>query len=141
VKDTTNGPRLLEMNARIGGGIIDELHRLVTGVSLVEQQLLLAVGLPAAPAPHAAPRLGATLISVHAQRSGRLANTHFLDHLAQHPAVIQRDAMVSAGDPVTAARDGFPTVIAELAVTGASSEEAVAAGLAMVDSLEILYES
>ena len=48
--------------------------------------------------------------------------------------------MVEAGEPVTAAADGFPTVIAELAVSGPTAEEAVAAGLAMVDALEIPYE-
>jgi hypothetical protein len=84
--------------------------------------------------------MGATLISVHAKRSGRLAHTHFLDHLAGNPAVIQHDAMVDAGDPVTASTDGFPTVIAELAVSGGTADEAIAAGLAMVDSLEIPYE-
>jgi hypothetical protein len=84
--------------------------------------------------------MGATLISVHARRSGRLAHTRFLDHLAHDPAVIQHDAMVSAGDPVIAAADGFPTVIAELAVTGPTAEAAVGAALAMVDELEIPFE-
>jgi carnosine synthase len=139
-KDTTNGPRLLEMNARMAGGIIEELHRLVTGVSLMEQQLLLAVGLPAVPAPAAEPLAGATLVSLHASRSGRLANTRFLDHLADDPSVVQHDPMVEAGDEVTAAADGFPTVIAELAVTGPTAEAAVGAALAMVDELEIPFE-
>ena len=139
-KDTSNGPRLLEMNARLAGGIIEEIHRIVTGVSLLEQQVLLAVGLPAVPAPYPDPVAGATLISLHASRSGRLANTHFLDHLSTDPSVIQQDAMVEAGEPVTAAADGFPTVIAELAVAGPSAEAAVTAGLAMVDALDIPYE-
>jgi carnosine synthase len=139
-KDTSNGPRLLEMNARLAGGIIEEIHRIVTGVSLLEQQVLLAVGLPAVPAPFPEPVAGATLISLHASRSGRLANTHFLDHLSTDPSVIQQDAMVEAGEPVTAAADGFPTVIAELAVAGPTADAAVTAGLAMVDALDIPYE-
>jgi hypothetical protein len=80
------------------------------------------------------------LISLHAARSGRLAHTRFLDHLAGDPSVIQHDPMVGAGDSVTTAADGFPTVIAELAVSGPTTAEAVAAGLAMVDALEIPYE-
>jgi carnosine synthase len=139
-KDTSNGPRLLEMNGRLAGGIIEELHLRVTGVSLIEQQLLLAVGLPAAPTAAPEPLAGATLISLHAPLSGRLAHTHFMDHLDGDPCVLQRDPMVEAGEPVTAAADGFPTVIAELAVTGPTAREAVAAGLAMVDGLEIPYE-
>jgi hypothetical protein len=54
--------------------------------------------------------------------------------------VIQHDPVVEAGEPFTAAGDGFPTVIAELAVTGPTAEAAVAAGLAMVDALDIPYE-
>jgi biotin carboxylase len=140
-KDTTQGPRLLEMNARLAGGIIEEIHRLVTGVSLVEQQLLLAVGLPAAPAPFPEPAAGVTLISLHASRSGTLTHTRFLDHLAGDPSVIQHDPMVDPGEPVTAAVDGFPTVIAELTVCAPTAPEAVARGLAMVDELEIPYDS
>jgi carnosine synthase len=139
-KDTSKGPRLLEMNARLAGGIIEELQRIVTGVSLVEQQVLLAVGMPAAPVQHAVPSAGATLISLHASQSGRLANTHFLDHLATDPSVVQHDAMVEAGEHITATTDGFPTVIAEIAVTGPTAELAVAAGLAMVDALDIPYD-
>jgi carnosine synthase len=139
-KDTSGGPRLLEMNARLAGGIIEEIHRIVTGVSLLEQQVLLSVGLPAVPTAHPEPAAGATLISLHASRSGRLSSTHFLDHLATDQSVIQHDPVVEAGEPVTAAADGFPTVIAELAVTGPTAEIAVAAGLAMVDALDIPYE-
>ncbi len=140
-KDTSNGPRLLEMNARLAGGIIEEIHLIVTGVSLVEQQALLAVGLPAAPSPHPEPAAGATLISLHAPQSGRIVSTRFLDHLATDASVIQHDPMVEAGEPVTAAADGFPTVIAELAVAGPTAEAAVAAGRAMVDALDIRYAS
>ena len=83
--------------------------------------------------------MGATLISVHAQRSGRLAHTHFLDHLAGDPGVIQHDAMVAAGDPVTAASDGFPTVIAELTVYDDDAPKAVATALGIVEALELPY--
>jgi carnosine synthase len=140
-KDTSNGPRLLEMNARLAGGIIEELQRIVTGVSLVEQQVLLSVGMPAVPVRYPEAAAGATLISLHASHSGRLANTHFLDHLATDPSVVQHDAMVEAGEPITATADGFPTVIAEIAVTGPTAELAVAAGLAMVDALDIPYDA
>ena len=102
---------------------------------------MLAVGLPAAPAPFPEPAAGVTLISLHASRSGTLAHTRFLDHLAGDPSVIQHDPMVDPGEPVTAAVDGFPTVIAELTVCAPTAPEAVARGLAMVDELEIPYDS
>ncbi len=43
-KDTAAGPRMLELNARLGGGSIVDNHRLVTGIDLVEQQLLVTLG-------------------------------------------------------------------------------------------------
>ena len=84
--------------------------------------------------------MGATLISLHASRSGRLANTRFLDHLAGGPV----------GDPArrrwsrpaslsTAAADGFPTVIAELTVAGPSAEAVVTADSPWSTALDIPY--
>jgi biotin carboxylase len=140
-KDTSRGPRLLEVNARLAGGVISEIHRHVTGVDLVEQQLLVALGLPAAPTPHPWPARGGATVFLHAARSGTLAHTRFFDHLADDPSVIQRDVIVKAGQPVTAASDGFPTVIGELTVVGRDAAEARAKVSALVAALEIPYES
>jgi len=138
-KYTSLGPRILELNGRLAGGVITEIHRLVTGVDLIEQQLLLALGLPAAPTPHPQPAAGCATIFLHASRSGRLAHTRFLDHLGADPSVIQNEIIVEAGEPVTAAADGFPSVIAELTVTAPSAQEARAKVQALVDALEIPY--
>jgi biotin carboxylase len=139
-KDTSRGPRLLEINARLGGGAIAEIHRLVTGIDLVEQQLLLAVGLPVAPTPHPAPAAGVAAVCLHASRSGTLTHTRFFDQLAGDPAVVQRLVMVEAGEHVTAAADGFPTVIGELTVRAADVAEARARAQAMVEALDIPYD-
>jgi biotin carboxylase len=139
-KDTSRGPRLLEMNARLGGGVIADIHRLVTGVDLVEQQLLLAAGLPAVPVAHPAPAVGVTTVFLHASHSGAFTHTHWLDHLAGDPSVIQHDVLVKPGQPVTAAVDGFPTVIAELTVFADDAPGACARALAMVDALELPYD-
>ncbi len=140
-KDTSRGPRLLEINARLGGGAIAEIHRLVTGVDLVEQQLLLTVGLPVAPTPYPAPAAGVVAVCLHASRSGTLTHTRFFDQLAGDPSVIQREVTVTVGERVTAAADGFPTVIGELTVRGADVAESRARAQAMVDALRIPYAS
>ena len=131
-KDTSRGPRLLEMNARLGGGVIEDIHQpRDRRVDLVEQQLLLAVGLPAAPTPY--PRVRRTAsppCSCTRLRSGTLTDTRFLDHLAGDPSVIQRDVLVDAGRADDAAADGFPTVIAELTVYAETPPTAVAKALA-----------
>jgi biotin carboxylase len=138
-KDTSRGPRLLEMNARPGGGVIPEIHRIVTGVDLIEQQLILALGLPAAPMPYREPAAGAVNLFLHASRSGTVNHTGYFDHLADDPWVIQREVTVRAGERVTAAADGFPTVIGKLTVHAADVEVAREKMTEIVDVLAIPY--
>jgi carnosine synthase len=139
VKDTSRGPRLLEMNARLGGGMIQDIHKLVTGVDLVEQQLLVATGIPARPEPFPEPAHGATTVFMHASHSGSLTDAGFFDHLAGDRKVIQRDVLVDPGEPIVAAADGFPTVIAELTVYDDDAPQAVAKALGIVEALELPY--
>ena len=138
-KDTTRGPRLLEINGRPGGGVIPKIHRVVTGVDLVEQQLILALGLPAAPVRNEAPAAGAVNLFLHASRSGTVTHTGYFDHLAGDPSVIQREVTVKAGEHVTAAADGFPTVIGKLTVHAANVPEAQAKMTEIVRGLVIPY--
>ncbi|HVE14485.1 MAG TPA: ATP-grasp domain-containing protein, partial [Elusimicrobiota bacterium] len=48
-KYTTHGPRILEVNARMGGLWVRNWVREVTGVDMVEQQLLVSAGVPVGP--------------------------------------------------------------------------------------------
>lgn len=140
-KDTSRGPRLLELNARLGGGSIVDYHRRVTGVDLLEQQLLVCVGLPVLPTPAAAPACGIANVFLYPSRSGTLAHTRFFDHLANEPAVIGRTVFVEAGERVTAATDGFPTAIGELSVCAKDTATARAKAQAIVETLAIPYGS
>ena len=49
LKLTTRGPRLIEINARMGGGQVRATHLLTHGVDLVEETLFTAVGIPCRP--------------------------------------------------------------------------------------------
>ncbi|HWE81041.1 MAG TPA: ATP-grasp domain-containing protein [Gaiellaceae bacterium] len=138
-KDTSRGPRLLELNARLGGGSIPDTHRHVTGVDLVEQQLLVALGLPAAPTGEPVPVVGVVTVYVHASRSGILEHDGFLDHLAADPTVIVPVVPVAPGERVTAAEDGFPTVIAEFTVVGANVDDARERARAIAEELDVPY--
>jgi carnosine synthase len=138
-KDTRRGPRLLELNARLGGGSIPDTHRHVTGVDLVEQQLLVALGLPAAPTGEPVPVVGVVTVYVHASRSGILEHDGFLDHLAADPTVIVPVVPVAPGERVTAAEDGFPTVIAEFTVVGANVDDARERARAIAEELDVPY--
>ncbi len=138
-KDTIRGPRILEVNGRVGGGRIADIHRLVTGVDLLEEQLRIAVGLPVTPSPYPGPACGIANVVIHPNHSGEIADTRFFEHLADDPTVIQRDVVVKVGDHVTAAVDGFPTVIGELTVTGEDAPAARARALKLVRALNIPY--
>ncbi|WP_343418529.1 ATP-grasp domain-containing protein [Candidatus Flexifilum breve] len=64
-KYTARGPRLIEVNARMGGGPIHLMNRQVWGVDLIEQYLLTSLGLPISP-----PQARATNLSL-IRHSGR----------------------------------------------------------------------
>lgn len=49
LKFTSRGARLIEVNARMGGGPVRDTNLLVWGVDLVEQQLLASCGIPCRP--------------------------------------------------------------------------------------------
>ena len=46
---TPAGPRLIEINARMGGGQVRKTHLLASGVDLVEETLFTSVGIPCNP--------------------------------------------------------------------------------------------
>ena len=54
---TQNGPQLIEVNGRMGGGPVRGMNLAVWGVDLIEAQLMPAVGLPALPPIPASPSL------------------------------------------------------------------------------------
>ncbi len=138
-KDTTRGPRLLELNARLGGGSIVDNHRLVTGVDLLEQQLLVSAGIPVAPTAYPQPACGIATVALHPARSGTIEHTRFFDRFADDPSVIQRDVYVEAGEHVVTSADGFPTVLGELTVRAADAPAARARVLELIDTVTIPY--
>jgi carnosine synthase len=72
-KCTAKGPRIVEVNARMGGGRIHQVVEAVWGVDLIEAQLRAALGLPQALAPSRKPRCAVAHSIVYAPASGRLA--------------------------------------------------------------------
>jgi len=49
LKYTARGPRLIEVNCRMGGGPVRLTNLLVWGVDLVEEHLLTTAGIPSRP--------------------------------------------------------------------------------------------
>jgi cysteine synthase A len=125
VRWTPAGPVVIEVNARLAGGMIPELVRLVDGVDLLVAQLNGAVGRPVRlPTRH---RGVAGIRFLTAGRAGILRAVHGVDRAAAVPRVRQVQVTAAPGDRVAPARDAYGRlgfVIAE-AATAADVEQAL----------------
>ena len=77
LKYTSHGPRLIEVNCRMGGGPVRATNLLVWGVDLVEEQLLCSAGIPSRPPIAPKPLMYIAEYSVNAKVSGRIMNIDF----------------------------------------------------------------
>ncbi|KAF4650617.1 Carnosine synthase 1 [Perkinsus chesapeaki] len=116
-KYTSRGPRLIEVNARMGGGTVHMMHKEATGVDLVDEQLLLAVGLPSIPPQFAAEdQRVVACATVNALKSGRISDlefTHKWDSI-DGVKVLCNHILISQGESITGPEDGLPTWLTDL---------------------------
>ncbi|HEY5729998.1 MAG TPA: ATP-grasp domain-containing protein, partial [Anaerolineales bacterium] len=124
VKYTSNGPRLVEVNARIGGGPIYYFHRHVWGVDLVEQYLLNCLGVPIRPQKAPQPLTCLLTSDLPSPYSGTVTHADFLQPIANHPKVILCKSKVEAGQKVIGSDTGVPDWLGEIMVYGDTVEEA-----------------
>lgn len=124
VKYTSGGPRLIEINARLGGGQNYRINKLVWGVDLVEQYLMTCLGLPIRPAKAAQPLLCVAECDVPCPASGTLLQADFLDEIARDPHVLYCKASVQPGQRVIGPLDGVPDWLGEVLVAGPTIEAA-----------------
>lgn len=78
LKYTSQGARLIEVNPRMGGKCVRDENLLSTGVDMVVEHLISAVGLSPAPPMPATPLNYIGEYSINAPRSGILADHEFL---------------------------------------------------------------
>jgi biotin carboxylase len=123
-KYTKRGPRIIEVNARMGGGPIRLQHKYVYGVDLVEEQLLSCIGV--APSVDCESRLAVPLepnrcyvsSTPNAARSGVVKNLSFLDHVRTRPDLLGLWEFVQPDTPVVGPEDGQPSWLCEVALVG-----------------------
>lgn len=120
VKLTGAGCAIIEINARLAGGMIPELIRLATGVELLEQHLRAFAGLPVQLA--AARSRYAGIRFLLAQRSGRLTAVTGVEQARAVPNVDRVVVTVTEGAVVRPARDAYDRLGYVIAV-GDSAEE------------------
>jgi biotin carboxylase len=116
-KATSKGPRIVEVNARLGGGRIWEIVEAVWGVDLVEAHLRSCLGLPPDLPPARSPRAAAVNAMVHAPASGRLASLTFSTPVPDCER-LHVDIAAEVGDLVDGPDRVFSSVLAEVTVVG-----------------------
>ncbi len=100
IKLTPDGPRVLEVNGRLGGGVPEMLFQ-ASGVSLVKLSMRVALGEPVAvdgPIPCA--RVGWCLLSQPPTSARRVVSVEGLDRLAGRPGVNEVFVNRAPGDRV-----------------------------------------
>lgn len=121
IKITPDGPRIVEIGARMGGDCIHALINRVYGVDLAEQSLCASLALPVArPTQPAGYAISTTLVP---DSAGRVEYNGFLSHLRKGPNLIEVVMTKHPGDLVTVPPDGYDN-LAWVSVWGKDSRAA-----------------
>jgi carnosine synthase len=123
-KSTSAGPRIVEINARMGGGPVQLIVEAVWGVDLVEAQVRSSLGLPQSLRPSRRPRCTVVDSLVYAPASGRLDALPVAAAGSRDGTVLDIDVHGEVGDEVAGPDAVFPTWLAELVVAGRDLREA-----------------
>jgi biotin carboxylase len=117
-KCTSRGPRVIEINARMGGARIYQMVEAVWGVDLIEAQFRSCLGLPLALKPSRRPRCAVVNAIVYAPATGRLAELSFAEVAPEGGMGVELDVFGEVGQEVTGPDSTFATALAELTLSG-----------------------
>lgn len=78
LKYTSRGPRLIEVNCRMGGGPVRLTNLLVWGVDLVEEHLLTCAGIPSRPPTAGRPLVHVAEYSINAHKTGVIKSIDYV---------------------------------------------------------------
>ena len=140
-KMTPNGPRLIEVNCRMGGGPIRAIHLLRSNVDLVTEQLLLAVGLPTSTPIMDAERLCIGFINVNARKSGSVGTLNFLTPFETMEGMVYCRPCVSVGEHIIGPEEGQPSWLAEAVFIRKTAIQAQHDAIAIYGSIQDVFES
>ncbi len=124
IRLTAHGPMLVEINARLAGGMIPELVRLATGIRMLDQQLRVFAGLP--PVLARDTRRYAGIQFLLADRPGVLVGVHGTERASAVPGVERVAVTGRIGAAVRPARNAYDRLGYVLA-RGDSRDEVVGA--------------
>jgi len=128
-KLTADGPVLVEINARLAGGMIPDLIRLATGVDMVEQQLRCAIGFPVQLSPTRHRVAGIQFLT--APRAGLLVGIDGISEALRIPGIDRVTVTAADGTPVRPATDAYQRLGYLIAVHETADQVAAALDLAL----------
>mmetsp|Transcript_18098 Transcript_18098/g.45971 ORF Transcript_18098/g.45971 Transcript_18098/m.45971 type:complete len:492 (+) Transcript_18098:96-1571(+) len=121
---TAEGPRLIEVNARQGGGSMQEFNMGIHDVDIFANFFIGTFGIPINP-PVTPSKCAMADYSITCPRTGILEDLDFLDRIREHPNVTRVGTFCKPGDRVTGYDSGFPIWIGEFVVSAETPEAAI----------------
>jgi biotin carboxylase len=125
VKRTSQGPRMIEVNGRLGGYSTTDIHRAVWGVDLVEQWLRSSFDLPLT-ASAGSPRCVVAESLLPSPFTGILERELDLEGRRNAPGVVAARPWCFAGDRVAGIETGAPDWLGALVTRGETRQAALA---------------
>ena len=121
IKITNDGPKVVEVGARLGGWIAADMIPLVTGIDMVKQVINIAMGYE--PVITTKLRKGAAL-RVLTAKNGTVLNINGLDEMKKADGVKIVEIFIKLGDNIKPLHSGFDR-IGRVVTVGDNREEAV----------------
>jgi len=137
-KFTSRGPRLIEVNARMGGVSVRDANLRAWGVDLVEEHTMTALKIPIRPMVARRPMAFFAETAINAPFSGTISSGTWLDEVLSLPNVHKVNYFKQEGDLVQGPEDGVPDWLAEVIVISTeSTADAVKSIRAVVRDLDV----
>uniref|UniRef100_A0A7S0ZJC2 ATP-grasp domain-containing protein n=1 Tax=Timspurckia oligopyrenoides TaxID=708627 RepID=A0A7S0ZJC2_9RHOD len=124
LKYTSRGPRLIEVNARMGGVSVYDCNKIAWGVDLVEEHMMAVLKIPIRPVIPEKPLAYFAETAINAPYSGVVTSETWLDGLLKDSRVKIVHYMAKKGSKVIGPEDGVPSWIGEIRVVDKESGDA-----------------
>lgn len=141
-KYTSRGPRLIEVNARMGGVSVRDANLRAWGVDMVEEHAMSALKIPIRPVVAKTPMVYFAETAINAPYSGTVTSSTWLEEILSVPMVHKVNYFKREGDVVQGPADGVPDWLAEvIVVSTTSASDAVSCIREVVRDLRVPIEA
>ncbi|CDF36998.1 unnamed protein product [Chondrus crispus] len=121
-KYTSRGPRMIEVNARMGGVSVRDANLIAWGVDLVEEHAMAMLKIPIRPLFEKPLKYFAES-AINAPYSGTINTDNWLDFALENPLVHKISYFKHKGDVVVGPKDSVPDWMAEIIVVSEENQE------------------